>query len=212
MTSSIDTVLAFHNAFRKDLAAIDAAALAAARGNLDSTGILERYRFYNEVLVWHARGEEMAIFPALEKVAPLVAEAYERDHRGLDIAYNSMDESVSAGDALETARASAAFRFHLDMHLGKEDSHLYRLVRERVPLPDQMKAVGVLATHIPRDRFPEVIAWVFPLLDHDDAGNLIRVFQMLMPPEAFAGAKPLIQRAVGDDWAVLVQEVPGLSR
>ena len=33
MVSPIDAILAFHNAFRRDMAAIDAAALAAARGH-----------------------------------------------------------------------------------------------------------------------------------------------------------------------------------
>ena len=38
---------------------------------------MERFRFFNEALVWHATGEEVAIFPALEEVAPSVAEAYQ---------------------------------------------------------------------------------------------------------------------------------------
>ena len=57
------------------MAAIDAAALAVARGT-PTLPTLERFRFFNEVLVWHAHGEELAIFPALEAVAPSVAEAY----------------------------------------------------------------------------------------------------------------------------------------
>ena len=48
---------------------------------------------------------------------------------------------------------------------------------------------------IPRDRFPEVIAWVFPLLGSTDRRNLTEVFQMLMPPEVFAGVEPLIAKA-----------------
>ena len=76
MTSPIDAIVAIHNAFRRDMAAIDAAALAAARGKPEFTAIVERFRFFNEVLVSHAHGEELAIFPALEEVAPSVAEAY----------------------------------------------------------------------------------------------------------------------------------------
>ena len=83
-TSPIDAVVAIHNAFRADMAAIDAAALAAARGTPGLEATVERFRFFNEVLEWHAHGEELAVFPALEEVAPLVAEAYEMDHRGLD--------------------------------------------------------------------------------------------------------------------------------
>ncbi|MCZ7665094.1 MAG: hemerythrin domain-containing protein [Thermoleophilia bacterium] len=150
MTGPIDAVVAIHNAFRRDMATIDAAALEAARGAPGLEAAVERCRFFNEVLVWHAHGEELAIFPALEEVAPSVAEAYVKDHRGLDAAFDALNEAVSAHDALETARATAAFKFHLDLHLSKEDTHLYRLIRERVSLPDQGKAVGVMSSTVPR--------------------------------------------------------------
>ena len=84
MTGPIDAVRAIHNAFRRDIALIDAAALDAARGKPGLEETVERFRFFNEVLEWHAHGEELAMFPALESVAPSVAEAYEKDHRALD--------------------------------------------------------------------------------------------------------------------------------
>jgi hypothetical protein len=183
----------------------------AARGRPGLEATIDRFRFFNEVLVWHAHGEELAIFPALEVVAPSVAEAYLRDHRGLDAAFDALNDAVSARDPLETARTTAAFKFHLDIHLAKEDAHLYRLVRERVSLPDQDKAVGVMAGTVPQERFPEVVAWLFPLIGHDDRENMTRVWQMLMPPETFAGVKKLVQKAVGDDWAELTQRIPELS-
>ena len=134
-----------------------------------------------------------------------------RDHRGLDAAFDALSAAVSAQDALATARATAAFKFHLDLHLGKEDAHLYRLVRERVPAPDQGKAVGVMSSTVPQERFPEVIAWVFPLMGHDDRENMTRIWQTLMPPAAFAGVRQLIQRALGNDWAELARRIPTLA-
>jgi hypothetical protein len=210
MAEPLDAVTAMHNAFRRDMAIIDAAALGSARGNPGLEETVERFRFFNEVLVWHAHGEELAIFPALEGVAPSVAEAYLRDHHGLDAAYEAMSAAVAAGDALETARASAAFKFHLDLHLDKEDAHLYRLIRERVSMEDQGKALGVMASTVPQDRFPEVIVWLFPLLGHDDRENMIRIWQMVMPAPAFAMATQLIQEAIGDDWAELTRRIPTL--
>ena len=211
MTGAIDAVTAIHNAFRRDIDGIDAAALDAARGKPGLAASVERFRFFNEVLVWHAHGEELAIFPALENVAPSVAEAYERDHRGLDAAFDVLSDAVTVRDTLQTARATAAFKFHLDLHLAKEDAHLYRLIRERVSLPDQGKAVGVMAGTVPQDRFPELVAWMFPLLGHDDRENMTRIWQMVMPPEAFARAKQLVQKAIGNDWAVLSQRIPELT-
>ena len=211
MTQPLDAVTAFHNAFRRDMERIDAAALGSARGEPGLGPAVERFRFFNEVLVWHAHGEELAIFPALEAVAPSVAEAYERDHRGLDAAYDALSAAVSADDALETARTSAAFKFHLDLHLAKEDAHLYRLIRERVSLPDQGKALGVMASSVPQDRFPEVVGWLYPLLGTDDRETMTRIWEMLMPPPAFAQVKQLIRQAIGDDWAELTKRIPTLE-
>jgi len=55
---------------RRDIDIIDAAALDSARGVAGQASTVERFRFFNEILVWHAHGEELAIFPALEGVAP----------------------------------------------------------------------------------------------------------------------------------------------
>jgi hypothetical protein len=210
MAEPLDAIKAFHNAFRKDMKGIDAAALDSARGKQGLTSTVERFRFFNEVLVWHAMGEELAIFPALEAVVPSVAEAYERDHRGLDAAFTALNTAFSAHDAIATACATAAFKFHLDIHLAKEDAHLYRLVRERVSAPEQGKAVGIMSSTVPQDRFPEVIAWLFPLIGNDDRENTTRIFQMVMPPPVFAGVKQLIQKAIGSDWTELTRRIPTL--
>jgi hemerythrin-like domain-containing protein len=211
MAGPLDAITAIHNAFRHDMQLVDGAALGLARGKPDQASILERFRFLNEVLVWHAYGEEVAIFPAVESVAPSVAEAYERDHRGLDAAFKAMSAAVSVQDSLETARTAAAFKFHLDIHLDKEDAHLYRLMRELVPASDQVKAVTAMASHIPQERFPEVVAWMFPLMGHDDRENMTRIWQMVMPPPVFGGVKQLIHKAIGDDWVELARRIPGLE-
>ena len=211
MPSPIDAVTAIHNAFRRDMADIDAAALAAAGGKPGWEATVERFRFFNEVLEWHAHGEELAVFPALEDVAPLVAEAYEKDHRGLDAAFDALSNAVSARDPLESARATAAFKFHLDIHLDKEDTHLYRIIRERVSLADQGKALGIMAGEVPQDRVPEFVSWMFPLLGHDDRENMTRIWQMVMPPEAFHGAMQLVHHAIGDGFAELSRRIPDLA-
>lgn len=211
MAEPLDAITAIHNAFRRGMSEIDAAALDSARGKPGLIPTIERFRFFNEVLVWHAHGEELAIFPAIEAVAPSVAEAYERDHRGLDAAFETLNAAVTAQDALETARATAAFKFHLDIHLDKEDAHLYRLVRERVSMPEQGKAAGLMSSTVPQERFPEVVAWMFPLMGHTDRENMTRIWQMVMPAPVFARVKPLIQKAIGDDWAELTRRIPSLA-
>jgi hypothetical protein len=211
MIEPIDGIFVFHNACRRDMTRIDEAALGTVRGKPGLAAEVDRYRFYNEILVWHAHGEELAIFPALDAVVPLVAEAYLRDHHFLDVAYDRLNAAVLVQDPLETSRATAAFKYHLDVHLEKEEAHLYRLVKERIPVAERGKLVGLLSTTIPQDRFPEVIAWLYPLINSEDRENMIRIWQMLMPPQVFAGIKPLIEKAVGDDWAELTRRIPTLG-
>ena len=55
MAGPIDAVVAIHNAFRADIAGIDAAALAVARGDPGRVAKVERFRFFNEVLAWQWR-------------------------------------------------------------------------------------------------------------------------------------------------------------
>ena len=210
MAGPIDAVVAIHNAFRCDIELIDAAALESARGKPGLDATVERFRFLNEVLEWHAHGEDSFISPLLESVAPSVYEAYELDHRALDAAFDVLNQAVSTRDPVETARATKAFKFHLDVHLDKEDAHMYRLISERVPLPDQGRAVGLMGSSTPQDRFPEVVAWMFPLIGHDDRVNMTRAWQMGMPPEGFAMAATLIEQTVGDDWPELARHVPEL--
>jgi hypothetical protein len=211
MAQPVDAIRVFHNAFRNDLERIDAAAYDSARGKAGLDATIGRYSFFNEVLVWHASGEEAAIFPAIESVAPLVAEPYEKDHRGLDRAFEELDTSFVAHDPLKIARATAAFRFHMNIHLLKEDIHLYRIFKEKIPLPEQGKAVAIMAGKIPQERFSELVAWLFPLIGNDDREDMIRIWQMVLPTPAFAGVKQLIRKAIPGDWPELVRRIPSLE-
>jgi hypothetical protein len=211
MTVPLDAIRSFHNAFRADMAAIDAAAFEAARGRAGSDVVAKRHSFFNEILVWHASGEEAFVFPALEHVAPLVAEAYARDHRGLDSLYESLHKAITESDPLSTARATSAFRFHLGIHLDKEDAHLYRIFNERVPLPNQAVIIGNMAQKVPQERFPEAIGWLFPLLGHNDRDNMIRIWRQAFPASVFTGVAKLIQAAVGNDWAEMKRRIPELE-
>ncbi len=211
MTVPLDAIRAIHNAFRKDMAAMDASAYEAARGRAGLGLVLDRHFFFNEILVWHANGEEEFVFPTLESVAPLMAEAYERDHRGLDSLFESLHKAVAESDPIATTRSTAAFNFHLGIHLNKEEAHLYRIFNERVSLPNQGAIMGKMAQKIPQNRFPDVVNWLYPLIGHNDRENMTRIWRQALPEPAFAGAIKLIQAAIGNDWAELTRRIPELK-
>jgi hypothetical protein len=211
MASPLDAVTVFHNAFRADMAQIDAAALAAAQGAPGPHSALERFDFMNEVLDWHAEGEEEAVFTALEDIAPRLAWAYDRDHRALDVGFAEYTRSMSTKDPVQTARATAAFAFHLDVHLGKEDAQVYPLIGEALSPAEQGGILAKLSGRVPRERFPEVVAWLFPLVGLDDRATMARIYQQVQPPEVVAGLMGIVRGAIGDaEYADLVAAVPGL--
>jgi hemerythrin-like domain-containing protein len=197
--SPVDLILVAHNAFRRDLTEIDEAALMATRRESDTTETTQRLEFFTAMLSWHAEGEDSGIFPALERVAPDVAAPYEIDHRGLDIASDGLDRAIGAGDPIDIARATAAFKFHLDMHLHKEEVHLYRLFVDRLSTSEQAEAVGVFTDALPIDRFGDFVNWLFPLVTVEDQARVVRVWQVAMPPNLFAGSMALVQRVLGTD-------------
>ena len=58
MTVPLDLILGFHNALRRDIADMDTAAYAAARGDGDLGLVLKHYTLFDEALSWHAWAEE----------------------------------------------------------------------------------------------------------------------------------------------------------
>ena len=119
--------------------------------------------------------------------------------------------SISRRNRLEIARAAAAFRFHLNIHLYKEDTHLYRIFEERVSAPEQGRAVGVLAGSIPPERFGDVMTWLYPLIGQDDRENMTRILQASLPAPAFARTRELIKQTIGSDWPELERRIPRLA-
>jgi len=211
MSGPIDIVLCLHNAFRRDTLEANEAAFKAARNGGDMTRVLDRLHVTGEILDYHAKGEEEAVFPALDKVAPLVAKAYFLDHRELDIMVAGLEAMRTAPDSLTAARATAVLNPFLRIHLNKEDAHLYPILRERTTESEQASIVGTMARKIPPDRNPTVVRWLFPLLGHDDRAVVTRGWMTLMPPQVFAGLKALIRETVGGDWAELTRRVPELN-
>lgn len=211
MAVPLDAIRSIHNAFRKDIIAIDAAAHSAARGQGDLDLVVKRYTFFNEILVWHASGEDEFVFTAIEKVAPLVAEAYERDHHGLDTLYDSLHKAVNVADVLAVARITSSFNFFLTFHLNKEEAHLYRIFNEKISLGDQGAIVGKMASKVPQERFPEVVTWLYPLIGNDDRENMTRIWQQALPKPVFEMVTKLIQVAIGDDWIELTRRIPELK-
>jgi hypothetical protein len=167
----------------------------------------------DEILDYHAKGEEAAVFPAVDYVAPLVAKAYLMDHRELDKMVENLETMLlqKSPDPLQASRATAVLNSHLRIHLDKEDAHLYPILREKTTLSQQVAIGGIMSSKIPPDRFPAAIKWLFPLLDLNDQVTVTRGWMKFMPTQIFANVKPLIKNAVAQSWDVIAQKIPELE-
>jgi zinc finger-like protein len=133
------------------------------------------------------------------------------DHRGLDLAFDGLAAAVEAHDAIEIARSTAAFRFHLEMHLYKEDVDLYPVVAQKLSLDEQGHAVGVFTDALPVDRFDDFVRWLFPLVDTDERARVARVWHQAMPADVFAGSMRMVERTIGDAFIDLRALMPELA-
>jgi iron-sulfur cluster repair protein YtfE (RIC family) len=211
VTVPLDIVRSIHNAFRRDLSQIDASAFKLARNGGNLTPVFDRLHIVGEILDYHAQGEEAAVFPAVDKLTPLVARAYFLDHRELDNMVNRLETMRKTPDPLITARATAVLESHLRIHLDKEDVHLYPILRERTRESEQASIVGLMSKKVPPARFPAMVQWLLPLLDFDDRVVVTEGWMKLMPPQVFTGLKPLIRKIMAEDWTELKRRIPNLD-
>jgi iron-sulfur cluster repair protein YtfE (RIC family) len=211
LSRPIDIIRSLHNALRRDSSQIDSAVLLGVRSGATLTPLFDRLSILGEILDYHAKGEEAAVFPAVDKLTPFVAKAYLMDHRELDNMVNALEAMRKAPDSLATARATAVLNSHLRIHLDKEDAHLYPILRERTTDEEQASIGRVMSSKVPPERFPVLIQWLFPLLDLNDQISVTKGWMSLMPPQVFAMAKPLIMKSVGENWGELTKQIQGLS-
>jgi iron-sulfur cluster repair protein YtfE (RIC family) len=211
MSAPIDIVRSIHNALRHDVFQIDAATYKVARIGGDLMPIFDRLSVLAEILDYHAQGEEAAVFPVVDNIAPLVARAYFLDHRELDTMVDGLQTMRKTPNPLNTARATAVLASHLRIHLDKEDVHMYPILKQRTTESEQASIVGLMSKKVPPEKFPVLVQWLFPLLDFDDKVIIVEGWMKLMPSQVFAGLKPLMRNIIAEDWSKLIQRIPNLD-
>ena len=211
MTTPLDAIDAIHRAFRRDMAEIDELAYIAADEDGELSGVVERLRFFSEILKWHTDGEDEAVFPKLDEIAPLVARGYFLDHREFETMREGLAKITAASSPLVAARSTAALTEVLRIHLDKEDGYLYPFLRSRASPEEHSSIVLAMALKSPADRTADMVGWLFPLLSFEDRETTTRVWMQLMPPLVFAQMKSLIETTTGAEWADLTARIPELN-
>ena len=211
MVPPLDAVTVVHNAFRRDLTEIDQAVYKVARHGGDLSPLIDRLLYFSDILDRHEKGEERAVFPEVDRVAPLLAPLFVDDHREMS---EGLGNVTGAPDELAATRASAILHAHVRIHLAKEDTYLYPVLRGRIDLDEQATIVGQLwgRSFPPDEVLPQYMNWLFGLVNQEDQATVTTVWKQLMTEKVFGVCTPLIQDAVTtDDWSELTRRVPGLA-
>lgn len=211
MSGPLDIVRCIHNAFRRDLFQIDATAFNLAKNGENMNNIFHRLGIVSEILDYHAQGEEVAVFPALDKLTPHVSLAYFLDHRELDKMVDNMETMRDKPSPLKMARATAVLESHLRIHLNKEDAHLYPLLIEQTTESEQIEIGRKMSGKVPPERFPVLVEWLLPLLDFDDRVAITMGWMKMMSPQVFANLKPVMKKLLAQDWVALTIRIPQLD-
>ena len=211
MVPCLDAVTVVHNAFRRDLSEIDQAVYEVARHGGDLSPLIVRLQYCVDILDRHEKGEEHAVFPELDRVAPLLAPLFVDDHREMA---EGLGKVVGAADELDAARATTVLHAHVRTHLTKEDTYLYPVLRDRIDLDDEATIVGQLwgRSFPPDEVLPQYMNWLYGLVNQDDQATITTVWKQLMTEEVFGVCAPLIREAVTtSDWLELSKRVPDLT-
>ena len=138
---------------------------------------------------------------------------YPREYNAVNVGgtVSVLEAMGKAPDPLAAARGTAVLNSHLRIHLDKEDIHLYPILRERISESEQVSIVGLMSKKVPPEKFPTLIQWLFPLLGLEDQVVVTKGWMTLMPPQVFAGVKPLIKKSVAGNWSELARRIPDLS-
>ena len=209
---AIGGITAFHNAFRKDLSEIDAAVYGVASNHGELSPILERFKPFTLVLGYHAQGEDVSVFPALDRVVPHVAKAYEIDHRELDVLTEDLERVLGARDELAAACAMTSLATHLRIHLAKEDAHMYPLLREHTDAGEQFQILDGLAAVVPGEDFPVVLTWFYGLAPADERALMTELWMTLMGEDALPWFRGMAKDCIASEgWADLTRHLPALA-
>lgn len=214
MPGPLADVKYIHNAFRFDLQRLQSdIKFFATLGDGDSDALARRFATLHEVLAFHEKGEEAVLFPAVNAIQPGLADAYEQTHREIDPLRNDLLAALKAGNADKAFDLVMALKPKLDAHLNQEEQELIPWCDEHFAPPEQGRMAGDIAKHIPQEKMAELVPWLMRALPVNDREGVLRMWNAVMPPPAFAAVVGMTKGALNEQqWNELVGRMPELAK
>jgi zinc finger-like protein len=179
MESPVRGLRFIHEAINREAADLEE---RAKTGPLDPA----RVAFFKKVLHIHAKGEELALFPAVDERVKNVVAPYLLDHR-------EEEELLAQLDGADYLRAAYKLAEHLRLHIKKENEILTPLLERLLTPPEQAQHVAqMMSVFTPQD-MAEVLPWMITWLTPDDRRAYLAILDRAMPPERVAGVVGMLR-------------------
>ena len=195
MAGPMHTILYIHNAILSEFRSLEETTKAL---NYDSSGdagaLLDRFRWFRNVLAVHEESEEASMFPYFEKRFRYSSVTYEFDHgvhtRFYDLIEqllgrvgNSGSSSDRRGSVRELYREMVALHAVMDEHIDKENKLLIVAFDEHFSVEEQGAMVAEIMGHLPPDLMQEALPWMFNSQPgNDDREGFLREVMGMAPP------------------------------
>jgi hypothetical protein len=157
----------------------------------------DRVALFEKILRMHAKGEELALFPAIEERAGDVVAPYLLDHRE--------EEEIFAGlRGPGYARAATLLSEHLRLHIKKENEILTPLMERLMTPPEQGAHLGkMMSVFTPAD-MGEVLPWMLNWLSVEERRAYVGMMEKAMPPDRVQGILGMLRAKLSPEvWQSL---------
>jgi len=208
-----------HCAIEREAEALEAAASHLADAAA-AQALAGRFAFFERVNELHTEGEEVAIFPALEKrlkhhVGPYLLDHIDerarfREIRGL-LAALARDEAPDAVVKARLVRQIASLSDALALHIRKENEILVPLLESLFSPTEQGAMVAKAIAHFPPVEMQFIMPWLVRWLEPSDREAYLRDLITVLPSQALAAAVGWLKSGLPEDaWADLKARLPQL--
>ena len=224
MAGPLQSILYIHNAIHKEAYEFEDGARELNRDDRGEVGkLLEKFKFFREVLGEHESAEEEFIFPVFEEKFRYLSGAYIFDHRHHDREYDEIEEllkglgsSQSSSDRADMARKlyreSIIFTATMDLHITKENELLLPVADEHISPEEQGRMLGQAMSKFPPEAMAKILPWMFNHQDLGDKEGFLRECMGMFPPDQFKGMCQLLSGTVpSQDWSEMVRRIPEVA-
>lgn len=207
-----------HKAIRTELASlVDLAEKLDV--NSDFNELEERVKSLNEMVEFHAKGEEDFVYPACDELRNDISKAYLWDHdvdkkyfQGINECISKIKESKNQSDFDDLKSNLFGLKVILTAHADKEDDLIVPMIDAEVPPPQQGEMLAKINEHMPQDRMVPMFKWLLDRISTEDIADYMGIIKQGAPPEQFNGITSIVKGVLsGDQWNELLKLMPGLK-